>query len=139
MQVINISSNELTPATTYNYALATIDWMSTVVLSNAKILNCYRDDNNSYFGTTQIMNLNITTSSNFIGVATESKNSGQSVLVSYGDEINGFTGLTQGVLYYVADNGALSESVGTGHKNPVAIALSPTKIKWFGAGKCLTV
>jgi hypothetical protein len=72
------------------------------------------------------------TSSNLLGVAKTSGSSGDIVSISYGPEIDGFTGLTQGSYYYLANDGSISLTPGTITKK-IALALSATKIRWLNA------
>jgi len=73
------------------------------------------------------------TSTNILGVSLQSKVAGELAIISYEDEIDGFSNLVQGSLYYLSDSGDLSTSPSPTHEKAIAIALSSTKIKWFGS------
>lgn len=70
------------------------------------------------------------TSVNIIGVAKTSGSSGDIVDISYGKEIEGFTGLTVGSYYYLANDGTISLTPGT-ITDKIALALTTTKILWL--------
>ena len=72
------------------------------------------------------------TSTNILGVAKTSGTSGEIVDISYGKEIEGFSGLTIGNYYYLADDGSVSLTPGT-ITNKIALALTTTKILWLDA------
>ena len=69
---------------------------------------------------------------NVIGVAKTSGTSSEIVKVSYGREIDGFSGLTVGAYYYLANDGTLSATAGT-ITEKMALAVSATKIIWLDA------
>jgi hypothetical protein len=63
-----------------------------------------------------------------IGIGKSNTNAGSTATVSYGPEVSGFTGLTQGSYYYAQNDGTLGTTqVST--LAPVGIALSSTKMK----------
>jgi hypothetical protein len=105
--------------------------LSIIPLTSNKTLVLYTRYNGSAYdyGVAQILYYGISASlTGAIGIAKSSATSGNTVSVSYGPEVSGFTGLTQGTLYYAQDNGSLGTTQ-INSLSPVGVALSSTKMK----------
>jgi hypothetical protein len=104
----------------------------TATSSIIKVLVSFSDTSSR--PTAIILNIPVTTPSNIIGITKTTGNAGSSVNISYGTEIDGFTGLTVGSLYYLQENGSIGLTQYNGYA-PLGVAISTTELKWFGGGE----
>lgn len=129
---LNISSDIITKGVIQEIATEIHSNVCAVPLSTNKIITVYKRATaiSTYYQGAAVLNVSLDTPKNVLGVSKETKTSGQTASISYGMEIAGFSGLTQGAYYYLKDDGTLNSTAGT-ITNKMAIAISTTKIKWL--------
>lgn len=123
--VLTVSDASITIGTVYQFYNSEISYISAVALDTVRVLAVFKL-NSSSIGYPVVLTIDNSYVDNILGIAKESKSSGQSCKVSLGPIASGLSGLQPGSNYYV---GPYSELNATPKYAKVGFAVSSTELK----------
>ena len=116
----------ITAGTPVVFESANSTHISATTLSSDKVLVAYRDNGNSYYGTSVVLSMPLSIDKEIIGIAKETKSAGENCKVSLGPITTGLNDLIAGNIYYMDTDGTLCT---TKKYAKIGVAVSTTELR----------